>query len=101
MRFSQWPTLVVVVLIYVVWLGLTLSWQAIPWYVLFVFGGLVTAWYASYQHEVIHGHPTDFPWLNRLSALPPLLLWVPYDVYEQTHREHHHDEIIISTPTYS
>ena len=72
MRLSQWPTLVVAVLVYGFWFALTLNWQAMPWYVLFVLGGLVSAWHASYQHEVIHGHPTRWLWLIA-SALCPFV----------------------------
>ena len=94
MRISQWPTVLVGLSVYGFWLVLMLNWQAVPWPLLFVAGGLVTAWHGSYQHEVIHGHPTRWPWLNRLTALPPLLLWIPYDRYADTHRAHHVDEVI-------
>jgi fatty acid desaturase len=50
------------------------------------------AWQTSLQHEVVHGHPTPWPWVNRLIAGPPLLLWVPFDRYRDCHLAHHIDE---------
>ncbi len=50
------------------------------------------AWHASLQHELIHGHPTRLPWLNRAIGLPPLLLHLPFDRYRALHLAHHRDE---------
>lgn len=94
MQLSQWPTLVVGLLIYGLFFGLTLYWVHIPWPILLILGGIVTAWYASLEHEVIHGHPTRWHWLNRVSVLFPLLLWLPFGSYAQTHRAHHRDAVL-------
>ena len=94
MRNLPWPTLVVGLVIYTSFFVLTFWWVHIPIPLLFLVGGIITAWYASLEHEVIHGHPTRWPWLNRLFVLPPLLLWLPFEVYAQTHRQHHRDETL-------
>ena len=55
---------------------------------------VAVAWHASLQHEVIHGHPTSSPLLNRLIAGPPLLLWLPFASYRASHLAHHRDEVL-------
>jgi len=52
---------------------------------------LVITLHSSIQHELTHGHPTRWRWLNRLLAMVPLSLWVPFDRYLQTHHAHHID----------
>lgn len=94
MARAQWPTWAVVLSIYGLFLALTLFWTWVPIPLLFVLGGLVTAWYSALEHEVIHGHPTRWPWVNRLIVAPPLLVWLPFGVYALTHRAHHRDEIL-------
>lgn len=94
MCVRQWPTLVVALAVYGLFISLTWFWQAVPLPLLFVAGGLVTAWYGSLEHEVIHGHPTKWSWVNRVLVLPPLMLWLPYEIYAQSHRAHHRDEIL-------
>ncbi|MDF1793463.1 MAG: fatty acid desaturase [Thalassobaculaceae bacterium] len=90
----EWPTVCVALAVYVpivaalsaVAMGLVLWWMAVPvlaW---------CTAWQASLQHEVIHGHPTPWAWVNRLIAGPPLLVFVPFDRYRDSHLAHHMDE---------
>ena len=55
-------------------------------------GAWFTAWQASLQHEIIHGHPTRSRRLNRLIGCWPLLLWLPFEVYRISHLVHHRDE---------
>ncbi len=94
MCVRQWPTLAVCIAVYGLFIVLTWYWQVLPLPILFIAGGLVTAWYASLEHEVIHGHPTKWSWVNRALVLPPLMLWLPFEVYAQTHRAHHRDEVL-------
>ncbi|MEM8536627.1 MAG: fatty acid desaturase [Pseudomonadota bacterium] len=56
--------------------------------------GVAIALHASLQHEVIHGHPTPFPWLNDALIWPPLTLVVPYLRFKTTHLAHHNDAVI-------
>jgi fatty acid desaturase len=39
----------------------------------------------------VHGHPTRWVGINRLLAIVPLSLWLPFDRYHQNHRAHHID----------
>jgi fatty acid desaturase len=78
--------------IYGLWLLLTWFHASLPWPLLFVGGGWTVAWHASLQHELIHGHPTRLPWLNRALGLPPLLPHLPFDRYRALHLAHHRDD---------
>ncbi|MFC6377342.1 fatty acid desaturase [Tatumella terrea] len=89
---SELPTWGLIVAIYAGWfgvfalhktLGLLLTTLILIWF---------TAWYMSLQHELIHGHPTRYRWLNQLFGLTPLAVWFPYGVYRDSHLAHHRNE---------
>ena len=88
----EWPTLAVALLIYSAF-G-TLSWQYhnLPWWLIVPTAAYLIAWHGSLQHEVVHGHPTSWPWLNRLLILPSLWLWLPFELYRESHQRHHQNE---------
>ncbi len=86
------PTVALAVAIYGGWVGVTLAWRFIPWPLLVVFGGWLTAWQSSLQHETIHGHPTRSRAVNDAIGWPPLSLWLPYPIYRASHLRHHNDE---------
>jgi fatty acid desaturase len=88
----EWPTVVLGVVIYAAWMGATLEHRSLGLPLLFVFGGWITAWHGSLQHEVIHGHPTPWRRVNTLFAAAPLSLWLPFDIYRRTHIAHHATE---------
>lgn len=90
----EWQTVAVIVAIYSCWLGLTYFHASIPGALLFTMGGALVAWHSSLQHEIIHGHPTSNKKLNWLFALPPLALWLPFEIYRRSHLEHHRDEVL-------
>ncbi|MDG2286870.1 MAG: fatty acid desaturase [Alphaproteobacteria bacterium] len=87
----EWPTVVLWVVIIMSWLFLTFHFVAIPGWVLFILGGAVAGWHASYQHEVTHGHPTGNALVNAWMAGPSLLLWLPYRMFRREHLRHHDD----------
>ena len=91
-RGVEWPTLALAAVIYGAWLCLTWFHASLPWPLLLVGGAWTVAWHASLQHELIHGHPTRLPWLNRALGLLPLLPHVPFDRYRVLHLAHHRDE---------
>lgn len=90
----EWPTIWVAAAVYLpiaIALGVVAAgW--VPWWAPTPVLAWCVAWQASLQHEVIHGHPTPVAWVNRLIAGPPLLVFVPYDRYRDTHLAHHLDE---------
>lgn len=90
----EWPTVTVAVAIYAGWAGLTLAYHDLPWWLILALGGYLVAWHGSVQHEVVHGHPTPWTCLNRALVFPSLWLWMPLEVYADTHMRHHRDEII-------
>ncbi|PFH12325.1 fatty acid desaturase [Collimonas sp. PA-H2] len=88
------PTWILIATIYGGWLGCVLHWQALgPWLgtPLLI---LLTAWYMSLQHELIHGHPTRNARFNALLGQLPLAVWYPYAVYRDSHLDHHHNETL-------
>jgi fatty acid desaturase len=88
-RRTELPTWCVVVAVYAGWILLTLNANAIPLWALIPLGGYLIAWHGSLQHEVIHGHPTRVGWINTAIAMPPIALWLPYEIYRVSHLEHH------------
>jgi fatty acid desaturase len=86
------PTLALIAITYGGWLLMTAAYGRWPlWVVAPVVVALLTL-HSSLQHEIIHGHPTRWPWLNRLLGMVPLSLWLPFDRYRQNHLAHHNDE---------
>jgi fatty acid desaturase len=85
----EWPTCLLALGIYLCWGLLTFFHRSIPWPLLIVGGGWIVAWQMSLQHEVMHGHPTRYRWLNDAIGLPPLTLWLPYPIYRRSHLRHH------------
>ena len=86
---SEWSTWAVLAAVYGGWLALTFHSAALPWWVVLVAGGWLTAWHGSLQHEAIHGYPTRSPRLNAALVWLPVGLWMPYAIYRETHVEHH------------
>ena len=91
-RVIEWPTLFLTVLIYSGWLAVTYFHQMMPWWLASGLGAVLITWHSSLQHEMIHGHPTKWRWLNRALAFPPLSLWLPFELYRRSHLIHHRDE---------
>jgi fatty acid desaturase len=90
----EWPTWLLIGAVYGSWGG------ALYWYAL---GGgwgavlalaVVSAWYMSLQHELVHNHPTRHAWLNRWLGLLPVAVWYPFDIYRRSHLAHHRDELL-------
>ncbi|WP_020656406.1 fatty acid desaturase [Massilia niastensis] len=88
---AEWPTWLLIAVIHGGWLGTLAFWRelgsvAATW--LMIWWG---AWYMSLQHELIHGHPTPWPAVNRLFGYLPLAVWYPYQLYRDSHLRHHVD----------
>ena len=90
----EWPTWLVCLAIYGGWLG-ALYWyrqDATAWALVLIV--VLAAWYMSLQHELVHGHPTQYAWLNRALGLLPIAVWYPFDIYRSSHLAHHRDEVL-------
>lgn len=83
------PTIVVAVAIYCGFLTVTWYFADLPLIVAAPLTSLLLAWHSSLQHETIHGHPTNSRRINALFGWPPLSLWLPYELYRETHWRHH------------
>lgn len=86
------PSLFLIVGAYVAWLDVTLMYGRWPFLVVAPLAILIVTLHSSLQHEFIHGHPTRWSRVNRLLAIVPLSLWLPYDRYRETHLAHHINE---------
>lgn len=86
------PTVFLLTATYVSWLAITFAYGRIPLIVLAPVAAVLVTLQSSLQHEILHGHPTPWPRLNRLLAIVPLSLWLPYARYRQIHLTHHRDE---------
>ena len=90
----EWPTWLLIGCVYGLWLS-ALGWYRIaqaPAALALVV--LAAAWYMSLQHELVHGHPSPWPRLNRWLGLAPLAVWYPFDIYRDSHLAHHRDELL-------
>lgn len=88
----EWPTLALGAFIYCGWLALTYWHARLPVWIVVPLGAYLIAWHSSFQHEVLHGHPTRSHALNWWIGYPPLSLWIPFERYRVTHLTHHCDE---------
>lgn len=86
------PTLLVAVTVYGGWLVVTLAYGRWPLIIVAPLTAVLITLHGSLQHEVVHGHPTRWRGLNRLLAIVPLSLYLPYERYRESHLVHHTDE---------
>ena len=85
------PTVALLAFVYGGWLAITFAYSHLALIVAAPLTALFITLHSSLQHEMTHGHPTRWRNINRLLAMPPLSLWVPFDRYMQTHHAHHID----------
>ena len=90
----EWPTWLLIVCIYGLWSGLLLGYNKLPVWISNPALIVVTAWFMSLQHELLHGHPTRHAGFNRLLGLLPLSAWYPFDIYRDSHLLHHRDSLL-------
>jgi fatty acid desaturase len=93
-RAVEWPTLLLAAIIYAAWAALTYWHGVLPAAVVALAGAWLVAWHSSLQHELIHGHPTASPLINRALGFLPLSLWLPFERYRELHLRHHRDECL-------
>ncbi|MCY7300153.1 MAG: fatty acid desaturase [Ilumatobacteraceae bacterium] len=88
-RSTEWPTVALLVAFFAAWLAVVLLHESIPWpfqvAVLVPLGGL----WMSLGHELLHGHPTRWNWVNAAVGSIPLSLWLPFRRYKALHIKHH------------
>ena len=87
----EWRTAALVVATYAAWWLVIANFDAAPLLLTPVLLYVLT-FHTSLVHELIHGHPTKFTWLNDLMGTPPIALIYPYAVFKETHLKHHFNE---------
>ncbi len=90
----EWPTWLLVAVVYGGWLALTYWTTALPWWWVLPAGAWIMAWHHSLQHELMHNHPTRKPWVNAAIGFPPLGLWLPFLRYRELHLSHHRNQLL-------
>lgn len=92
--FIEWPTLIMLVGTYAVWMGSTAWLFPQAPVIATVLTGIAIAQFSSLQHELLHGHPFRNAAINEIIGTPALTITVPYGRFRTTHLAHHHDPIL-------
>lgn len=88
---TQWPTWLLLALIYGGWFGVALHARGLGLPATVVLLAILSTWYMSLQHELLHGHPIRSATINAVLGFAPLAVWFPYRVYRESHLQHHDD----------
>lgn len=92
---TEWPTLAIIGVFLAMFVGALWLDTWAPWPVAVAAFAVLGGWHMSLQHEVVHGHPTRFGWLNDLLVQFPAVLWLPLAEYRETHLRHHRVELTV------
>ncbi|WP_181389719.1 fatty acid desaturase [Leucothrix pacifica] len=89
---TEWPTVWVIVAHWLSFTLLTYCYQQLPLWLIITLAAYTLALFSSLQHEVLHGHPTRWEWLNQALVFPAITLWIPFSLYKETHLIHHNND---------
>ncbi len=89
---TEWPTWLALVAVYGAWFGILHVHAELGMPLTTLLLAVTSAFFMSVQHELVHGHPTRWPWFNKLLGYAPFAVWFPYPLYVATHLRHHNDE---------
>ena len=89
----EWPTLGLLGMNYALWCIVVLNYQHAPLLCATTLCFVLTL-QSSLVHELIHGHPTRYRWVNAMMGMPPITMIYPYHLFEETHLKHHNDEFL-------
>jgi fatty acid desaturase len=90
-RAVEWPTVALLAVFFAAWFAVLLT--GLPWPLQFVLLVYLGGLWMSLGHELLHGHPTPWNWLNTAVGFLPLSLWVPFHRYKTLHVEHHFSDL--------
>ena len=76
----EWPTVVVAVAVWGGWIAMLVWHESLPWPAVLLGFALLGGWYMSFQHEVLHGHPTPWTWLNTARDRSLQVMWAVHVV---------------------
>lgn len=88
----EWPTVALAAALYLAFGLVTWHYHALPWWMVLPLGAYLVCLHGSLQHEVVHGHPTRWRWVNAALVFPSLWLWLPFTRYREIHLTHHRDD---------
>ncbi|MBL4890500.1 MAG: fatty acid desaturase [Rhizobiaceae bacterium] len=88
-RAIEWPTVVAIAACYSLWFGMVFYGSIIPAPLWIVISGLISTFYWSLVHEIIHGHPTSDQRINDASVFLSLGWFYPVGRFRDTHLQHH------------
>jgi fatty acid desaturase len=91
---TDWPTWLLLIGTYAAWFSLICYSQQLGRGLTLVLLVPVITFWMSVQHELLHGHPTRWLWLNKVLGYAPLAIWYPYTLYRDSHLLHHCDEAL-------
>jgi fatty acid desaturase len=94
---SGWPTWVLIATLYSGWFGVATHARSLGLPLTTALLALLSTWYMSLQHELLHGHPTRSRLINGLLGFAPLAVWFPYGIYRTSHLRHH-DDVHLTRP---
>jgi len=86
---EEWPTWALLSATYGVWAAATFGGG--PLWLMMPVLAVAMAQHSSLQHEVLHGHPTKWTWVNEALVALPIGLFIPYGRFRDTHLQHHFD----------
>ncbi len=88
---TEWSTFALIVACYAIWIAVVFGLAAHAPVLAVLLAGLVVAFHASLEHEVLHGHPFRSKALNEALVFLPLNLFIPYNRFRDLHLAHHQD----------
>jgi fatty acid desaturase len=89
----EWPTVAVASAFVVAFTAVLVWHEHLPGVLVVASFAYLGGWYMSLQHEVIHGHPTPWRRLNHAVVGMPLALWLPFELYRESHLAHHRSDL--------
>lgn len=90
-KTTEWATFALIVTCYALWIATVFGLAAYALVPAVLLAGLVVAFHASLEHEVLHGHPFRSKALNEALVFLPLNLFIPYNRFRDLHLAHHLD----------
>ncbi|MBL4768936.1 MAG: fatty acid desaturase [Rhodobacteraceae bacterium] len=88
---TEWTTFALIVTCYILWIAVVFGLSAYAPMLAILLAGVLVAFHASLEHEVLHGHPFCSKVLNEALVFLPLNLFIPYNRFRDLHLAHHRD----------
>jgi fatty acid desaturase len=86
----EWPTIAVLAGSFAIW-GIALV-APLPLWLSIALLALALAQHSSLTHEILHGHPFPYRWMNEALGHVQIGLTVPYQRFRDLHLLHHFDQ---------